>query len=378
MSTLGAEATLGDAVDLGLQRSLNSALVSRSQALPVDLKNSWLAAQPHLEASYIESAEDQGIDEALLSLQMPIKTSAQRKADERLISLYPEAADNLHRLRRLEMSGRVRELAWSHRIAALTLERAEARLQTMTSLAAKSRQLAESGAASPYQSMVLEQAAIDSRIAVTRARNQVAGALTRFTALTGLAEVPEPMEVSTGFEQPSFVTHPLLRDLDIAYAMEMATAIATDQNRTNWNLALLARRFDGPEDNEDQYGLEVQIPISFLGSRNVSKEANSVQIRRRYQLQRDQTLIQLRDTWLGLDRERSELQEEAHLLHQSEEAYSRMEALLTQLSSTSEIESELLFNRLLEIEERRTRLLLLPALLGRNSARLNQAAGEPL
>jgi hypothetical protein len=186
------------------------------------------------------------------------------------------------------------------------------------------------------------------------------------------------MEVATAVEQPSFVTHPLLRDLDIAYAMEMATSTATDQNRTNWNLALLARRFEGPENNENQYGLEVQIPISFLGSRNVSKEANVVQIRRHYQLQRDQTLLQLRDTWLSLERKRSELQEEARLLQESEEAYSRMEALLTQLQSTSEIESELLFNRLLEIQDRRTRLRLLPALLGRNNARLNQAAGESL
>ena len=369
---------MGGAVDLGLQRSSNSALGIGSQVSSVELKNGWLAAQPHLEASYVDSRENEGIDESLISLQMPIKTSAQRKADERLIALHPEASDNMLRLRRLDMSGRVRELAWSHRIAALTLERAEARLQTMTSLAAKSRQLAESGAAPPYQALVLQQAAIDSQIAVTRAYNQVAGALNRFTALTGLAEVPEPMEVSTAVEQPSFVTHPLLRDLDIAYAMEMATATATDQNRTNWNLALLARRFEGPEDNEDQYGLEVQIPISFLGSRNVSKEANSAQIRRRYQLQRDQTLIQLRDTWLSLERERRELQEEARLLQESEEAYSRMEALLTQLSSTSEIESELLFNRLLEIQDRRTRLLLLPALLGRNNARLNQAAGESL
>ena len=378
MGAFGAEATLGDAVDLGLQRSSNSALVIGSQLSSVELKNGWLAAQPHLEASYIDSRESEGIDESLISLQVPIKTSAQRKADERLIALHPEAADNMLRLRRLDMSGRVRELAWAHRIAALTLERSEARLQTITGLAAKSRQLAESGATPPYQALVLEQAAIDSQIAVTRARNQVAGALNRFTALTGLAEVPKPMEVATAVEQPSFVTHPLLRDLDIAYAMEMATATATDQNRTNWNLALLARRFEGPGYDEDQYGVEVQIPISFLGSQNVSKEANAVQIRRHYQLQRDQTLLQLRDTWLSLERERSELQEEARLLHQSEEAYSRMEALLTQLSSTSEIESELLFNRLLEIQDRRTRLWLLPALLGRNNARLNQAAGESL
>ena len=266
----------------------------------------------------------------------------------------------------------------SHRIAALTLERAEARLRIITSLAAKSRELAESGAAPPYQALVLEQAAIDSRIEATRARNQVDGALNRFTALTGLEQVPELTEKYTTAEQPSFVKHPLLRELDIAYAMELATATATDQNRTNWNLALLARRFEGPEDNEDQYGLEVQIPISFLGSRNVSKEANMVQIRRHYQLQRDQTLIQLRDAWLGLERERRELEEEARLLRKGEEAYSRMEVLLTQLSSNSEIETELLFNRLLEIQDRRTRLLLLPALLGRNSARLNQAAGEPL
>lgn len=364
-------ATLEDALAGALARA-----TAGEQPAPGEA-STWLAAVPTLTASYIESTEALGTDEAEISLNLPIKGAARRRLDGELETLETQSVEANARYRRWVYSGLVRERAWAQQLATLDLKAARDKQALLARLAARFARQAESGAIPLYSSLIVERARLDAELAVDAARLAVEREREAFTALTGLAEVPGDL-TETAPEAPAYGDHPALRRLQLARARERAVLGLSAPDTASWNLSLVARSFQGPEFTDDSLGVALEAPLNFLGTQSSSNRSQRQAAQRDYVLARDQLWLELRDRWRTLVAEREQLQRRQTLLQRAAELADRIETQVSALETSNEIEGEIRLQRMLDVLDTRAALARANALAQRTIARQRQAAGRPL
>ena len=82
------ELSLNEVLAVALERASLYAQDSQAQGYQ---SSSWLAALPSVRISYLDSDESYGTDETELSLNLPIKSAGQRRADNKLKNLMNES-----------------------------------------------------------------------------------------------------------------------------------------------------------------------------------------------------------------------------------------------------------------------------------------------
>ncbi|HBO14635.1 MAG TPA: hypothetical protein DD491_17770, partial [Halieaceae bacterium] len=169
---------------------------------------------------------------------------------------------------------------------------------------------------------------------------------------------------------------PALIRLEAARAQETTQLSLSAPATASWNLSLIAREFEGPQLTEDQYGLAVEMPLNFLGTQSSSNRSQQGAARRDYLIARDQLWLSLRREWDTLRAEARHLDRRRELLGEAAVLADRIEAQVTALEASNEIEAELRLQRLLDVLDTRAALARTDALIGRNAARLRQAAGR--
>ena len=370
--TAGA-ATLEDALTGALERA------GPLEETELPAASSWLSGVPTLSASYVDSQEPLGTDEAEVSLNLPIKSAARRRLDGELEAQASDSAAAAAAYRRWLYAGQVREAAWTHRLAALDLAAARERHSLLAGLNERLGRLADSGAIPRYTALITARSLIDAELAVDEAERALAREATLFQSLTGLSSLPADLaEASPPPTAPDWQRHPALRRLEAARAQE-ATQLALSAPATaSWNLSLIAREFEGPQLTEDQYGLAIEMPLNFLGTQSSSNRSQQSAARRDYLIARDQLWLSLRRQWDTLRAEAAHLERRRALLGEAAVLADRIEAQVTALEASNEIEAELRLQRLLDVLDTRAALARTEALIGRNAAGLRQAAGRPL
>ena len=364
-------ATLADALAGALERA------GPLEDGPLPEASSWLAGIPTLSASYIDSQEPLGTDEAEVSLNLPIKSAARRRLDGELEARAGDYAEAAAAYRRWLYAGKVREAAWTHRLAVLDLAAARERRTLLATLNDRLTRLADSGAIPRYTALITARSLVDAELAVDQAERALAREETLFRALTGLSALPEDLTEPTPVPaEPAWQRHPALRRLEAARAQEATQLALAAPATASWNLSLVAREFEGPQLTEDQYGLAVDMPLNFLGTQSSSNRSQRGAARRDYLIARDQLWLDLRRRWDTLQSEARHLARRRELLTEAAALADRIEAQVAALEASNEIEAELRLQRLLDVLDTRAALARTDALIGQNAARLRQAAGR--
>jgi hypothetical protein len=365
----------------GLQAAVESA-VARADTLGEDTlpeAGSWLAGLPSVMVAYYDSTEDQGTDETELILNLPFKSPARRRLDAGFDALDGGLADASEAHRRWVYSGLVRERAWDHRLAVLRLAAAEEKRTLLETLSARIQRLAERGAVPVYQGLIVERERLAAELEAATLASERDAALAAWTTLTGTGDVPADLsEPGSLPDAPDYAAHPALLLLDRRNDQQQQLLALDAPENTDWNLGLVARDFDGPGFDDRQFGLSVELPLGFTGIQNTGNLSARRAAGRDYLLERDRLSLALRSEWETLRAEAALLQRRQELLGEAVALADRIEAQLERLDASNEVESELLLQRLVDVLDTRAEAGLTDALIGRNQARLRQAAGRSL
>lgn len=367
------ESALQDALEAALARAASAETSSLSAA------GDWLSGLPSFTVAYYDSNERLGTDEAELILSLPFKSAARRRLDDSLQALDGELAGVREAHRRWVYSGLVRERAWALRLADLREAAIADKLALLTDLSARIRRLAERGAVPAYRGLIVEREVLAMQLESARLSSERHAALAAWEALTGSRTIPaELTEPDAPPGAMNFEDHPALQLLDQVNRQQQ-TLLALDAPGTaGWNLGLVARNFDGPEFTDRQYGVSLDLPLSFTGVENAGNLSARRSASREYLLERDRLLLALRSEWERLRAEAELLRRRQQLLLEAEQLADRIQAQLERLDASSELEAELLLQRMLDVLDTRAEASLTGALIGRNDARLRQAAGRSL
>jgi hypothetical protein len=365
-----------------LQAALDSALARADMAGEDTLPEagSWLAGLPSVMVAYYDSQEDQGTDEAELIFNLPFKSPARRRLDAGFDALDGGLAGASEAHRRWVYSGLVRERVWAHRLTALRLAAAEEKRTLLNTLSARIQRLAERGAVPLYQGLIVERERLAAELAAVTLASERDAASAAYATLTGSRDVPADLSEPGALpDAPDYATHPALLLLDRRNDQQQQLLALDAPENTDWNLGLVARDFDGPAGfNDRQYGLSVELPLGFTGIQNTGNLSARRAASREYLLERDRLSLALRVEWEALRAEAALLQRRQAILAEAVALADRIETQLERLDATSEVESELLLQRLLDVLDTRAEASLTDALIGQNEARLRQAAGRSL
>ncbi len=339
----------------------------------------WLSATPSLTASYIDSQESLGTDETEVIFNLPIKSRNRRQLDKRLtrVSIQFETAGTEYR--RWVYSGYVRERAWATRLAVVRLEAARDKLKMLAALADRSSQLAKSGALPVYASLIVERERLGAALELDARRADAERSRADFAALTGLPDIPSDLSGQAPVPPTlEYASHPAMRRLEREREQEAALLALSAPDTASWNLAFIARDFDGPQLNEDQYGLQIEMPLNFLGTQTTANSSQTRSAQRAYLLARDELWLKLKQQWDAARVEAQRLEHRQALLTEAVAVGERIETHILALRASNEIDGEILLQRLLDVANTQAELAVTAALAGRNRARLRQAAGWAL
>ncbi|MEQ9463592.1 MAG: hypothetical protein RJQ10_08010 [Haliea sp.] len=370
------------ASDLELGDVLSATLVHHgyNQEAVIDAGGGGLlAALPSLSASRLQSDQRLGTDETELSLNLPFKSSRRHDLDDDLVGLQQSLQQIQQRYRAWFFSGLIRDAVWEHRLATLQLEQSRARAELLLELEQRAALQADAGAIPGYAALLLTQERLDAELAVADGVARERAAQASFSALTGLPALPARIvETSSQPVEPDYGQHPQLALLELGRDQQQALIALNDPAAADWNLALTARSLDGPGPAEKQYGVAVDIPLTFFEVGNRATQSQRAALSRDFTLQQDTLRTGIRQQWITLSTEAQRLRERRDLLLESARVGERIEAQLLALRSGSEVEVELVIRRLLEVLKRRSEAALIDAEIHRNAARLRQTAGFAL
>ncbi|MEE4660965.1 MAG: hypothetical protein V2J89_10865 [Halieaceae bacterium] len=370
-----------DAMAATLKDALAGAL-ARAQIEKPDVSDdssSWLAGIPSLTASYIDSQESLGTDEAEVMLNLPIKSRSRRRLDNQLADISTRLEHAGNQYQRWLYSGLVRERAWAARLAQVELHAAEEKLATLSSLEQRSAQLSSSGALPAYASLIIQRELVSARMTLDAREADLETRLADYRALTGLNTLPADLsENNTVPGELVYAEHPAMRRLEQARAQEAALLALSAPDSASWNLALVARNFEGPTLEEEQYGMQIQMPLNFLGTKTTGNSSEIRSSRRDFMLARDELWLNLKQQWETTEVQARHLHSRMTLLNQAVALDKRIESHILALRAGNEIEDEILLQRLLDVVDTRAELAITRELVDRNKARLRQAAGWSL
>lgn len=364
-------------LEAALETALAQADTHGEDALPE--AGSWLAGLPSVMVAYYDSTESEGTDEAEVILNLPFKSPARRRLDAGFETLDGGLAGASEAHRRWVYSGLVREHAWAYRLADLRLSATQEKRSLLETLSARIQRLAERGAVPVYQGLIVERERLAVELEAATLASERHAARAAWVTLTGTDNVPGDLsEPGSPPDAPDYATHPALLLLDRRNDQQQQLLALNAPQNTDWNLGLVARDFDGPGFDDRQLGLSVELPLGFTGIQNTGNLSERRAVSRAYLLERDRLSLALRSEWEALNAEAALLQRRQEILGEALALADRIQAQLERLDATNEVESELLLQRLLDVLDTRAEASVTDALIGRNQARLRQAAGRSL
>jgi len=367
-----SELTLQDA----LAAAISTGAPGQEYGSPPYQASSWLAGLPSLSLSYLGSDERNGTDEAELSINLPIKSGRRRNADKQLNSLGLALDETVQHQRKLYYSGLIREALWSYRLAETRRRLARDKRRLLLELERRQSELVAAKAASQYSLLLLQMELTEVDIARDGHLQEARRWLQRYSTVTGLGTLPadirEPAPPGESFRGDQ---HPRLRSLELAYRQRLQLLRANSAGASDWNLSLNAKNLDTAGQDEQQYGLGVEIPLSALPVARQTDNSEWRGAQRDFLLARDQLLETLHGNWEQLLIEQESLRRKQSLLERSEALAGRIADQLSQLQASNEIAQEIVLRRMMDTIDTRARVEINQVLIDQNNAMLRQAAG---
>lgn len=370
--------------ELGLNDVLNVALEKENPGLQGGSardyqSSSWLAALPSISVSYLDSAEKYGTDEAQMSLNLPIKSGTQRRADTELKRLSVEYKSTSKQLTKLYLSGLIREALWSYREAEVRREAAAQKYQLLSQLEQQYKQLLAANIASEFSLLLIQKELVVAEIEQHNHDQQLKRWLQQYEAVTGLGSIPSVItEPSVKSEDYVLSMHPQFKLLELAWLQKQQILMAASNQAMPWNVSLTAKNVDSLEYEEDQYGIEIEIPLTFIKTSTQSHNSEWLVESRNFSIARDELQLGLQRQWQLLSGESVLLRRKHTLLEKSGELSQRITDHTTELEAVNELGEELILRQRIEAIDSKTAMTINKILIEQNNAMRRQAAGISL
>jgi hypothetical protein len=373
----GGELTPNDGIETALERASAGGSIE-----PGPDSSRWLGAVPTLSISQIESRDPFGTDETELALNLPLRSPGRARAEGRLQAIDAEMAAARQAVRRLFYSGLIREAWWSYRLASLELDGVNDRIELLQDLVERQQRLASAGNLPAFSLLLVQRELINARSEAVRLDNEVLRWRARYEQITGF---PPRAHQGSGTEPPPdtpnvgrAADHPALALLALDLERQRALLDANTSTADDWVLGVVGRRQNMPGFTDEQIGITLEIPLSFVPVISQSERSDRRTASQDYLQSREELLAEIESHSTGLHAERVALEAELGLLQEAVSLDDRIAEQLSALATGSAIESELLLRRRLDLLTTRLQIRLTQARLGQNLDLMRQTLGVPL
>ncbi|WP_434931307.1 metal transporter [Shewanella sp. HL-SH5] len=269
--SIAANNALPQLVEISQSRLAKSPLSQRS-AIELN-SSSWLTGLPSVSLSYLGDLDNSNIYEQELSLNLPIKTFSLHQSDKQLVQLSQALQAQQTRLQKLYLSGLLRQSMWDQRLAAVKLNQLDRKSRLLSKLYTQQKKLADAGELPLVNILLLEKELVDIELEQIGFKQQQTEALTLFTSLTGLNQLPDDIvekAIDIGeFSAPEHVQtalmqHPswLLHSLQLQQKQLMLQSQQSGE-QDPWTLSLTAKETAVDQFNDKHLGIGINVPLSF-------------------------------------------------------------------------------------------------------------------
>jgi hypothetical protein len=379
-----ASAQAQSASELGLADALAAALARGDQTAtaadsPRYQSSQWLAALPSVAFSYLKSNENDGVDETVIGLNLPLKSPSLRRVDRQLKALQTEIATSGDVQRRLLYSGLIRETVWAHRLVRSRLAFTREKQQLLVGLEQQYAALVAANASARFGLLLVQQELLALRVSALEQEQELRRWRGQFRQITGMGMLPgqiveEPPD--TAVFQP--YQHPQVRLLEQRWQQQELMLAANGSASEPWNLAIIAKNQDSNAFEEDQFGMALEVPLGFMEIDSQSRNNEWLSAVRDYHLQRDALQIELQSQWDALGTRADMLDEKLRLQQQSIELSRQITEQINALHASSELEQQVLLRHLMANIDAKAAAALTQTLIYQNIAMQRQAAGLSL
>lgn len=338
----------------------------------------WLAGLPTVSAQYLDSDERLGTTETELSLNLPIRSARQRSHNRTLSGMVGELDQLAEEQRAIFLSGLIRESVWSHRLATTRADYAGRKARILQGLATRRQQLRAANVISAYGSLVIEKERLLADLTQREHEQEARRWLQQYRRITGLSTIPQHIQElvpSHGFRSAE---HPDLRSLSLRWSQRQQLLLATGARSSPWNVSVTAKKLEIAEFEETQYGVGVEIPLSFLNLAQQTNNSEWSQGARDYRRAADRLASQLNRRWDALAVEAAMLAERQQLLAKAHKLSEKIAAQARDLRTSNELEEEIVLRRVIESSDSEEALVINQLLIAQNIAMRRQSAGLAL
>lgn len=255
-----------DAVEAAWRRSVAAAESSgkrqRAEAGRIVGRSPWAAA-PALEIGHRDDRlqSGRGVRESEVAVVWPLWRPGQRAAWRTLSEAELTAAEGQAAAARHGLAGEVQEAAWRVALARLDVSLAEARLASLTSLAADVERRVAAGDLAPADSLAARAETTAVAAELTQARQRRDEASLAWQALTGLSAVPD---VGTPPAASPPAEHPLLEAAQRAVEQAQQLVELTEASRADPPELITRLRQDVSgrgEPTSHSFGIALRLPL---------------------------------------------------------------------------------------------------------------------
>ena len=237
----------------------------------------------------------------------------------------------------------------------------------------------QASAASEYALLLIRKELVTATMGRQEHEEEARRWLQQYKHVTGLGSIPasieEPLLDSNEFALDS---HPRMRQLELVWLQTQQLLLAGSDQATPWNLSLHAKNLDTDGYEEEQYGIAVEIPLSFIKMASQSHNSQWRDESRQYGIAKDQLTSDLYKRWQMLSAESGSLRKKQQLLNRSSQLSEQISLQISGLQAENEIGEEIALRRMTEAIDTRAAAARNQILIHQNNAMLRQAAGLSL
>lgn len=225
---------------------------------------SWIAGTPSVGLAQRSDrwTDRNGVRETEVSLSAPIWLPAQKSARQTQAEISADDLEAQIADARLALAGEVRERLWAVAAARETLAEARSHQQHLEAMADEVMRRVKAGDLARTDGMLAQQETLAGRAAVVEAQVKVQEALSRYTTLTGLPEIPSPApeQVAAAMQEP----HPRIHAARLGVQHAQASMKVVNQTRNEpptIGISMRREKDGAASEPASSVAFAVQIPI---------------------------------------------------------------------------------------------------------------------
>lgn len=332
--------------------------------------SSWLSGLPSISLSHLGSLDNGNSYEQEVSLNLPIKSPGLHSSDKQLKQLTQAIQGQQLALQGLYLSGLLRQSVWDNRIASMQLKQLERKTQLLEKLHIQQKRLTDVGELPLANLLLLERELVDIELQQIDLKQQQAEALSLFSQLTGLQQIPakidessRPLTANTSSSQDAvdlgLAQHPLWR-LQTLQQQQQLLIIKSQQagERDPWTLSLTAKNTSDDRVDDQQLGLGITVPLGFSSALSQTELSTWQQTHSEQNLNRDRIYLELKTQTEKLAKQQQNLLDRQALLQRGLTLSRTITEELAKVKDQNQVSYEIWLRRYMDALDTESRLVL--------------------